>query len=80
MEDYTRLLLEETQTQLIELHSVIGQRLLDVPNYSFQASGMSLPGADYIIQIEVAVQFVYKALKTEDRSDIFKALQKAYDT
>ena len=36
--------------------------------------------ADFILQIEIAVQFIYKALKTEDRLDIFKALQKAYNT
>jgi hypothetical protein len=35
--------------------------------------------ADYVLQIEVAVRFIHKALMTEDRLDIFKALQKAYD-
>jgi len=35
--------------------------------------------ADYVLQLETAAQFIYKALKTEDRLDVFKALQKAYD-
>lgn len=35
--------------------------------------------ADYILQIETAVNFIYKALKTEDRLDIFRALEKSYD-
>jgi hypothetical protein len=35
--------------------------------------------ADYVLQLETASQFIYKALKTEDRLDISKALQKAYN-
>ena len=35
--------------------------------------------ADYTLQIETAVNFINKALKTQDRLDIFRALQKAYD-
>jgi hypothetical protein len=35
--------------------------------------------ADDILQLETAAQFIYKALKTEDRLDIFRALQKSYD-
>ena len=35
--------------------------------------------ADYTLQIETAVNFINKALKTQDRLDIFKALQKSYD-
>jgi soluble cytochrome b562 len=35
--------------------------------------------ADYVLQIEVTVRFIHKALMTEDRLDIFKALQKAHD-
>jgi len=35
--------------------------------------------ADYVLQLETAAQFIYKALKTEDRLDIFRALQKAHD-
>lgn len=35
--------------------------------------------ADYIITIETAVKFIDHALHTQDRLDIFKALQKAHD-
>ena len=36
--------------------------------------------ADYIIQIQTCINFIDKALETEDRLDIFRALQKIYDT
>ena len=35
--------------------------------------------ADYILNLEVAMHFITRALNTKDRLDIFKALQKAYD-
>ena len=35
--------------------------------------------ADYVLSLETAYKFVEKSLQTEDRLDIFKALQKAYD-
>jgi hypothetical protein len=35
--------------------------------------------ADEKLEIEIARQFIHKALNSEDRMDIFKALQKAYD-
>lgn len=35
--------------------------------------------ADYIIEIQTAVNFINKALDTEDRLDVFRALQKAHD-
>lgn len=35
--------------------------------------------ADYILDIQTAVNFVDKALKTQDRLDVFKALQKSFD-
>jgi curved DNA-binding protein CbpA len=35
--------------------------------------------ADYILDLEVAMDFVKRALDTEDRLDIFKAIQKAHD-
>lgn len=36
--------------------------------------------ADYVLNIETAIHFINKALKTEDRLDIFKAIEKAYTT
>jgi len=35
--------------------------------------------ADYILSLETTYKFVQHALKTKDRLDIFKALQKSYD-
>ena len=34
---------------------------------------------DYVLSLETAHKFVQHALQTEDRLDIYKALQKAYD-
>jgi hypothetical protein len=35
--------------------------------------------ADYTLQIEIAANFIKKALQTQDRLDVFRALQKAHD-
>jgi hypothetical protein len=34
---------------------------------------------DYVLSLETAYKFVQRALQTEDRLDVYKALQKAYD-
>ena len=34
---------------------------------------------DYALQLQITIRFIDKALETEDRLDIFKALQKTYD-
>jgi hypothetical protein len=59
---------------LIELLSEAKDQLMEMYKVADDSA------ADYVLEIQTAVNFIDKALRTQDRLDIFKALQKAHNT
>lgn len=59
--------------ELIELLKEANEQLIEM----WKVTDDSV--ADYTLQIETAINFIARALRTNDRLDIFKALQKAHD-
>lgn len=67
------LILENLDESLLELVQDAQSELMEM----WKVADDSV--SDYTVEIETAVNFLSKALRTQDRLDIFKALQKAYD-
>lgn len=60
-----------TDEELFDVLSQAREQLMDMQAVADDSV------ADFVLDIQVAVQFIDKALRTHDRLDVFKALQKA---